>query len=71
MLGAEIVNNHNVESLLRGIDDANSVMELPSAWATAHAPLHVIRPYRALKTMFAHADPLAHVRQYRSDFAKL
>ena len=71
MLGVEIVNNHNVESLLRGIDDANSVMELPSAWAMAHSPLHVIRAYRALRTMFSHADPLAHVRQYRTDFAKL
>lgn len=71
MLGVEIVTNHNLESLLRGIDDANSVMELPSAWAKAHAPLHVIRAYRALRTMFDHADPLGHVRQYRADFAKL
>ena len=71
MLGMEIVTNHNAESLLRGIDEANSVMELPSAWAASHAPVHVIRAYRALKTMFEHADPLAHVRQYRADFAKL
>ncbi len=70
-LGLEIVTNHNVESLLRGIDEANSVLELPSAWAAAHAPTHVIRAYRALKTMFKHSDPLGHVRRYRADFAKL
>lgn len=71
VLGNEIVTNHNVESLLRGIDDANSVVELPSAWAAAHAPVHIVRAYRALKTMFAHSDPLAHVKAYRADFAKL
>lgn len=71
MLGVEIVNNHNAESLLRGIDDANSVMELPSAWAAAHAPTHIIRGYRALRTMFNYPDPLAHIRRYRADFAKL
>ena len=70
-LGNEIVTNHNIESLLRGIDDANSVMELPSAWAADHAPAHIIRAYRALKTMFTHSDPLAHVKAYRTDFASL
>lgn len=70
-LGNAIVTHHNVESLLRGIDDANSIMELPSAWAAQHAPAHVIRGYRAIKTMFDHTDPLAHVRRFRGDFSKL
>lgn len=71
MLGLEIVNNHNAESLLRGIDEANSVMELPSAWAASHAPAHVIRAYRTLRTMFQYSDPLSHVLRFRADFAKL
>jgi hypothetical protein len=70
-LGVEIVNFHNTESLLRGIADANSVMELPSVSALRLAPEHVIRTYRALRTMFTHADPLAHVRRFNADFDKL
>lgn len=71
VLGQEIVINHNVESLLRGIDDANSIMELPSAWAVAHAPIHVIRAYRAIRAMFEYPDPLSHIRRSKADFAKL
>lgn len=71
MLGLEIVNFHNTESLLRGIADANSVMELPSVSAQQFAPDYVIRAYRALRTMFAHPDPLGHVRRFKADFAKL
>jgi hypothetical protein len=70
-LGNEIVINHNHESLLRGIDDANSVMEMPSAWSSKLAPDHIIKAYRALRTMFDHADPIAHVRRQRTSFAKI
>lgn len=70
-LGHAIATHHNLESLLRGIDEANSVMELPSAWAANHAPPHVIRAYRAIKTMFDHPDPQAHIRRFRADFAKI
>ena len=70
-LGLEIVNFHNTESLLRGISDANAVMELPSVSAQQFAPDHVIRAYRALRTMFTHRDPLTHVRRFKADFDKL
>lgn len=70
-LGHAIATHHNLESLLRGIDEANSVVEMPSGWAAHHAPPHVIRAYRAIKTMFDHSDPFAHVRRFRADFAKL
>lgn len=70
-LGVEMVNNHNTESLLRGIDEANSIMELPSAWAAAHAPTHVIRAYRAVRNMFHYPDPLNHIRRFKADFGKL
>lgn len=71
MLGHEIAINHNHESLLRGIDDANSVMEMPSAWSSKLAPDYIIKAYRALRTMFDHADPIAHVRRQRTSFAKI
>lgn len=70
-LGNEIVVNHNHESLLRGIDDANAIMEMPSAWSSSLAPDHIIKAYRALRTMFNYPDPLAHVRRQRASFAKI
>lgn len=70
-LGHEIVVNHNHESLLRGIDDANSIVEMPSAWSSALAPDHIIKAHRALRTMFSYADPLAHVRRQSAHFATI
>lgn len=70
-LGHAIATHHNLESLLRGIDEANSVMEMPSGWAVHHAPVYVIRAYRAIKTMFDHPNPFAHVRRFKADFHKL
>lgn len=70
-LGLEVVNFHNTESLLRGISDANSVMELPSKEALQFAPDHVIRCYRALRTMFQYSDPIGHLRRNKADFLKL
>lgn len=70
-LGHEIAINHNHESLLRGIEDANSVMEMPSAWSSKLAPDHIIKAYRALRTMFQYPDPVAHVRRQRASFAKI
>lgn len=70
-LGLEIVKFHNTESLLRGIADANGVMELPSKDAQQFAPDHVIRCYRALRTMFTFPNPIGHLRRFRADFAML
>lgn len=70
-LGHEIVVNHNHESLLRGIDDANSTMEMPSAWSSALAPDYIIKAHRALRTMFRYSDPLAHVRRQSASFARI
>jgi hypothetical protein len=70
-LGHEIVVNHNHESLLRGIDDANAIMEMPSAWSIELAPDHIIRAYRALRTMFRYPDPLAHLRRQDAAFTKI
>lgn len=70
-LGHEMVVNHNHESLLRGIDDANAIMEMPSAWSSQLAPDYIIKAYRALRTMFKYSDPLAHLRRQKAAFAKI
>ena len=70
-LGHEIAVNHNLESLLRGINDANAIMEMPSAWSSNLAPEHIVKGYRALRTMFQYTDPLAHVRRQKAHFAKI
>lgn len=70
-LGHEIAINHNHESLLRGIEDANSAMEMPSASSSKLAPDHIIKAYRALRTMFRHPDPIAHVRRQHACFVKI
>ena len=70
-LGHEIAVNHNHESLLRGIDDANSHLEMPSAWSSLLVPDHIIKAHRALRTMFRHLDPLAHIRRQKAAFAKI
>lgn len=70
-LGHEIVVNHNHESLLRGIDDANAIMEMPSAWSSELAPDHIIKAYRALRTMFRYPDPLTHVHRQKAAFTKV
>ena len=71
VLGHEIAVNHNLESLLRGIDDANAIMEMPSAWSSNLVPEYIIKGYRALRTMFKHPDPLSHVRRQKAHFATI
>ena len=67
-LGNELVTNHNIESLLRGIDDANSVMELPPGYQTDFAPPVLIRAYNALRTMYEFPrDPLGHLARFKAD----
>lgn len=71
-LGNELLINHNIESLLRGIDEANSALELPRGWQDEFAPPHVILAYNALRTMHEYPrDPLGHLRQSAASFAKL
>lgn len=70
-LGHEIVVNHNHESLLRGIDDANAIVEMPSAWSNELVPDHIIKAYRALRTMFHYPDPLTHVCRQSAAFTKI
>jgi len=70
-LGNVFAIHHNIDALLRAIDDANAVMEMPSYLGMQFAPPGVIACYRALRTMFGQADPLRHVLGYRADFAKL
>lgn len=68
-LGNILTVHHNTEALLRGIDEANSVMELPRGWKDDLAPAHVIAAYEALATMHEYRDPLEHLRQSRAAFA--
>jgi len=61
--------NHNVHSLLAGIEMANRVLELPAADAAALAPTHVVNSYHALLDACRKADPWSYLRQFRSDLA--
>jgi hypothetical protein len=70
-LGNEIVTNHNIESLLRGIRDANSVLEAPEGWQDDSAPTCVIRAYNALRSMWQYPrDPIAHLRRESAAFKR-
>lgn len=68
-LGGILTEHHNTEALLRGIDEANSVMELPHGWKDDLAPAHIIAAYEALAEAWEHSDPLAHVRRKAAAFA--
>lgn len=69
-LGHILTVHHNTEALLRGIDEANSVMELPRGWKDDLAPPHIIAAYEALASFHEYPrDPLGHLRQARAAFA--
>ena len=70
-LGNEMVVNHNIESMLRAIEDANAILEMPTAQAAQLAPDYLVRAYNATRTMFKYSSPLAHLTRFRADFAKL
>lgn len=70
-LGNEMVVHHNVEALFRAIDDANSVLELPSASAVQFAPVEVVRAYGALRSMFNFPNPNTHLARFKRDFDAL
>lgn len=70
-LARTIVIHHNLDATLRAIDEANSIMELPTQFATQIAPVHVVRCYQALRTAFRHSNPVAHVRREAAAFALL
>ncbi|GGD86892.1 hypothetical protein GCM10011515_02970 [Tsuneonella deserti] len=70
-LARALVTHHNVDATLRAIDEANSIMELPTHLAVQVAPVHVVRSYQALLTAFRHSNPVAHVRREANSFAKL
>jgi hypothetical protein len=69
-LGNILTVHHNTEALLRGIDEANSVMELPHGWKDDLAPAHIIAAYEALASAHQYRrDPIAHLRQSAGAFA--
>ena len=70
-LGGEMVVHHNVEAMFRAIEDANSVLEMPTAAASQMAPGHVVRAYNALRSMFRFTNPLGHLKRHKADFARL
>jgi hypothetical protein len=71
-LGNEMIINHNIESLLRGIDDANSALELPLGWQDEFAPQPVILAYNALRTMHQYPrDHMGHLLRSRASFKAL
>lgn len=68
-LGNILTVHHNTEALLRGIDEANSVMELPSGWKDDLAPPHIIAAYEALSSFADYPrDPLGHLRRKKAAF---
>lgn len=69
--GNELIVNHNIESMFRAIEDANSIVELPTAFAASLAPPHVIRSYNAIRTMFQFPNALTHLARFKSDLALL
>lgn len=70
-LATELLVNHNTESLLCGIDEANSIMELPAGWKDDKAPPHIIRAYQALRRMHEYPDRIAHLKRSTADFKML
>lgn len=63
-IGNILTVHHNTEALLRGIDEANSVMELPRGWKDELAPQPVIKAYEALSTFWEYPrDPLGHLKR--------
>lgn len=70
-LSREIIINHNLDSMLKGYDEANNVMELGLADAVAIAPQHVAQCYWALREAFKYADPLGYVKRFRPAFQRL
>lgn len=69
-LGNILTVHHNTEALLRGIDEANSVMELPRGWKDDLAPPHIIAAYEALASFHEYPhDPLGHLQMARAAFA--
>ena len=68
-VAGSLMTHHNTEALLRGIDEANSVMELPGGWKDNLAPAPIIAAYEALSTFWQYPrDPIAHLRRSAAHF---
>jgi hypothetical protein len=72
-LANQIIVNHNLDSTLRAIDDANSIMEQPSVYATAMAPARVVRCYNAILDAFTiyAPNPGQHINKFAEDLSKI
>lgn len=70
-LSEAMVVNHNVHSLLSGIEQANRVLELHPDDAKQLAPAALVECYHALMTACVKADPVSYLRHFAADFAAL
>ncbi|NML04255.1 hypothetical protein [Sphingomonas sp. G-3-2-10] len=70
-LSEAMIVNHNVHSLLSGIEQANRVLELHPDDARQLAPDSLVECYHALITACRHAHPESYLRHHAARFAAL
>ena len=70
-IARSIVVNHNLDAMLSAFDEANSILEMPSAFAVQLAPSRIVTAYNVLRGAFRHKNPLGHVQRYRALFGSL
>ena len=70
-LAEAIIVHHNLDATLAAIDEANSILEMPSVFAQQIAPTRIIRAYEVLRSIFQQPDPVSYARSYAKLFLTL